>query len=73
MRKGREQMYCNEVQAMKTIPVQPGATVMGDLSENGILRFERAGHSMMGKPNVHIKDGALVLQYDDGTVVNVQV
>lgn len=66
-------MYGNEVQVMKTIPVQPGATVMGDLSENGILRFERAGHSMMGKPDLCIKDGALVLQYNDGTTVNVRV
>ena len=66
-------MYGNEVQAMKTIPVLPGATVVGDLSENGILRFERAGQSMMGKPNLRIKDGALVLQYSDGTTVNVHV
>lgn len=66
-------MYGNEAQAMKTIPVQPGATVMGDLSADGVLRFERAGLSMMGKPDLCIKDGALVLQYDDGTTVNVRV
>lgn len=66
-------MYGNEAHVIKTIPVQPGALVLGNLSENGALRFEHSGRAMMGKPELRMTDGALQLHYDDGTTVNVQV
>lgn len=66
-------MYVNEAFAMKTVAVEPGALVMGALAENGPLRFERSGRSMTGKAEVRVRNGALVLLYDDGTMINVQV
>jgi hypothetical protein len=65
-------MQVSEAQAITTIPVQPGSTVTGDLSNPGVLRFERVGLAMMGEPELAIVDGALVLKYDDGTTVRVK-
>lgn len=66
-------MFGNESKTVETIAVQPGVAVAGDLSEGGVLRFERAGPAMQGAPEMHIIDGALILRYRDGTEVCVTV
>lgn len=59
-------------QSTTKIDVRPGATVEGDLSSGGVLRFERRGNAMKGKPVLSVQDGVLALQYADGSSVRVK-
>ncbi len=69
--RGCKTMQCNEAQMMKTHMVRAGATVVGDLSTPGALRFERVGAAMRGTPELAMQNGALTLRYADGTTVIV--
>lgn len=65
-------MSLNKDQSTKVIDVLPGATVEGDLSSGGVLRFERRGNAMTGKPVLSMENGKLALQYADGSTVHVK-
>ena len=64
-------MICNKAQSTETITVMQGATVEGDLSSGGVLRFERCGNAMTGAPVISVEGGALALHYADGASVYI--
>jgi len=64
-------MRRNEDHTSKTITVTPGAEVTCDLPSAGVLRFERQGKAMSGKPIMSAEDGRISLRYADGSSVTI--
>ena len=57
---------------LTSVDVASGAQIVASLAQNGPLKFNRVGASMPGKPELFSEDGQLVMQFSDGTTLQLE-